>query len=127
MLKSQKGITLVEIMIAVMIFGIGIGMAMRTLPESSVTTTRGRNITIATNLAAEKVEELMSLPFLHADLTQGSHVDPDNPIDLHYERSWDVIDNMPMQGMKRVSVSVNFPTASADSTVTLDTFITSRR
>jgi prepilin-type N-terminal cleavage/methylation domain-containing protein len=127
MLKSQQGITLVEIMIAVMIFGIGIGMAMRTLPESSATTTRGRNITIATNLAAEKVEELMSLPFLDGDLAQGAHSDSDNPIDLHYNRSWNVTDDMPMQGMKQVNVTVSFPTASTDSTVTLDTFITSRR
>ena len=127
MLKSQKGITLVEIMIALVIFGIGIGMAMRTLPESNVTTTRGRNMTIATNLAAEKVEELMGLTFSEADLAQGTHNDPDNPIDLHYERSWLVTDDVPMKGMKRVSVTVNFPTASADSSVTLDTFITSRR
>jgi len=127
MLKSQKGITLVEIMIAVIIFGIGIGMAMRTLPESSVTTTRGRNITIATNLATEKVEELMGLPFSDAELTQGTHNDADNPIDLHYQRSWLVADDTPIPGMKRVSVTVNFPTASTDSSVTLDTFITSRR
>jgi prepilin-type N-terminal cleavage/methylation domain-containing protein len=127
MLKSQKGITLVEIMIAVLIFGIGISVAMRTVPESSVITTRGRNISIATNLAAEKVEELMRVPWGDADLNAGNHDDPDNPLDVHYQRSWTVTDDVPIQGMKRVSVTVGFPTSSADSTVTLDTFITSRR
>ena len=127
MLKSQKGITLVEIMIAVLIFGIGISLAMRTVPESSVITTRGRNITIASNLAAEKVEELMSVSWGNADLNAGSHSDADNPIDSHYQRSWDVVDDVPIEGMKRVSVTVSFPTASTDSTVTLDTYITSRR
>jgi prepilin-type N-terminal cleavage/methylation domain-containing protein len=127
MFKSQKGITLVEIMIAVLIFGIGISVAMRTVPESSVITTRGRNITIATNLAAEKVEELMSVSWGDADLNAGNHIDLDNPINLHYQRSWTVTDDVPIQGMKRVSVLVSFPTSSADSTVTLDTYITSRR
>jgi prepilin-type N-terminal cleavage/methylation domain-containing protein len=127
MLKSQKGITLIEIMIAVLIFGVGISLAIRTVPESSVITTRGRNITIATNLAAEKVEELMSVSWGDADLNAGTHNDADNPIDFHYTRSWDVTDDVPMVGMKRVSVTVSFPTSSTDSTVTLDTFITSRR
>ena len=127
MLKSQKGITLVEIMIAILIFGVGISMAMRTLPESSVITTRGRNITIATNVAAEKVEQLMSVSWGAADLNAGSHSDADNPIDAHYQRSWDVTDDVPIAGMKRVSVTVSFPTSSTDSTVTLDTYITSRR
>ncbi|MFH1755403.1 MAG: type II secretion system protein [Candidatus Latescibacterota bacterium] len=127
MLKSQKGITLVEIMLAVLIFGIGISMAIRTVPESSVITTRSRNITTATNLAAEKVEELMSFSWGHAELSGGNHSDADNPISLHYQRSWTVTDDVPIQGMKRISVTVSFPTASTDSTVTLDTFITSRR
>lgn len=127
MLKSQKGITLVEIMVAVLIFGVGISLAMRTVPESSVITTRGRNITIATNLAAEKVEELMSVAWGDADLNAGNHNDADNPIESHYQRSWTVADDVPIEGMKRVSVTVSFPTASKDSTVTLDTFITSRR
>ena len=90
-------------------------------------TTRGRNITIATNLAAEKVEELMSVAWGAADLNAGTHNDADNPIDFHYQRSWDVTDDVPMEGMKRVRVTVSFPTASNDSSVTLDTYITSRR
>ena len=74
-----------------------------------------------------RLAELMNAAWGDADLNAGDHTDADNPIDLHYRRSWTVADDVPIPGMKRVNVTVSFPTASADSTVTLDTYITSRR
>jgi prepilin-type N-terminal cleavage/methylation domain-containing protein len=127
MLKSQSGIGLIEILIAMVLFGIGLSFAMRTLPESNTIMTRGRNITKATNLAQEKIEELMSAPFSGADLTAGTHNDPENPIERHFTRTWTVTDDMPLKDMKTVNVTVDFQTASKDSSVTVSTFITSRR
>lgn len=127
MLKSQKGVGLIEILIAIVLFGIGVSLALRTLPESNVAMTRGRNISVATNFAQEKVEELMSIPFSNADLTSGAHADPENPIDRSFTRNWTVTDDAPVAGMKTVAVSVSFETANSDSTVTVTTFITSRR
>ena len=127
MLKSQKGVGLIEILIAIVLFGIGVSLALRTLPESNVAMTRGRNITTATNFAQEKVEELMSIPFTDANLNSGAHNDPENPIDRSFTRSWTVTDDSPISGMKTVAVSVSFETGSSDSTVTVTTFITSRR
>ncbi len=127
MLKSENGFGLIEILIALVLFGIGISFALRTLPDSNVAMTRGRNITTATNLAQEKIEELMGDTFSSTDLAAGNHADPVNPIDRHFTRSWSVTEDTPIQGMKTVAVSVSFETASRDSTVTLTTFITSRR
>ena len=127
MLKSQQGIGLIEILIALVLFGAGLSLALRTLPESNVIMTRGRNITKATNLAQEKVEDLMAVPFTDADLTAGTHNDTENPIERHFTRSWNVSDDTPMQGMKTVNVTVGFETASKDSSVTVTTFLTSRR
>jgi prepilin-type N-terminal cleavage/methylation domain-containing protein len=127
MLKSNKGVGLIEILIALVLFGIGISFAMRTLPDSNVAMTRGRNLTTATNLAQEQIEALMATPFTSAELTSGTHADPDNPINRHYTRTWTVTDDSPIQGMKTVAVSVSFETASSDSMATLTTFITSRR
>jgi prepilin-type N-terminal cleavage/methylation domain-containing protein len=126
-LKSQKGIGLVEILIAMVLFGIGLSFAMRTLPDSNVIMTRGRNITKATQFAQEKLEALMSVPYGDADLAAGTHADPDNPIDRNFTRNWTVTDNAPLQSMKTVNVTVSFQTGSADSTVTVSTYITSRR
>ena len=127
MLKCQRGASLVEIMVALVIFGVGLTMAIRNLPEGNAKTTRSRNMSIAVNLAQEKLEDLMALPYSDADLAAGTHTDADNPIRGHFDRSWTVTDDTPITGMKSVSVSVNFPTASADSVRTLRTFISSRQ
>jgi len=127
MLKSEKGVGLIEIMIALVLFGMGISLALRTLPESNVIMTRGRNITIATNLAQEKMEELMAAPYSDTELAAGTHNDTDNPIDRHFTRSWAVTDDTPLQSMKTVAVTVSFETASSDSSVTIRSYITSRR
>jgi prepilin-type N-terminal cleavage/methylation domain-containing protein len=127
MLKSEKGVSLVEIMVALAIFGIGVVAAIRTLPESNAKTTRGRNVTISVNLAQEKLEELMGLSFSDADLDPGTHSDPGNPLRGVYNRSWVVTDATPIDEMKMVSVSVSYETASADSVKTLRTYISSRQ
>ena len=125
--RNEKGASVVEIMVAMLIFGIGLVAAIRVLPESSAKTTRSRNKTIAVNIAQEKVEDLMASGYQAADLAAGDHDDPDNPIRNHYLRTWTVTDDTPVVGMKMISVSVTFPTASADSVATLRTYKTSRQ
>lgn len=125
--KNEKGASVVEIMVAVLIFGIGLVAAMRMLPQSSAHTTHSRNRTIAINIAQEKIEELMAEGYEQADLTAGDHDDPNNPISNHFNRTWTITDDTPVTDMKLVSVSVNFPTSGADSTVTLRTYKTSRQ
>jgi Tfp pilus assembly protein PilV len=125
--RNEKGASVVEIMVALVIFAIGLVAAVRVLPESSVKTTRSRNKTIAVNIAQEKIEELMAAGYQDADLTAGAHDDPGNPIRNHYNRAWTITDNTPVDGMKMISVTVVFPTASADSAATLRTFKSSRQ
>jgi len=127
MLNSQKGIGLVEIMIAMLIFGVGITAALRTLPDSNKATSRARNLTIATNLAQQKMEQLVGTPISGADLNAGNHVDPENPIDIHYTRNWTVTDNSPLTDMKTVTVTVTYTSGSSDNFATLTTYLTSRR
>ncbi len=127
MLKSQSGVGLIEIIVAMVIFGIGISAAMRTLPDSNKATTRARNLSVATNLAQERIESLMGTPLTSADLSAGNHVDPRNPLERHFTRTWTVRDNVPLTGMKRVDVSVVYEGGGEDRTVTLTTYLTSRR
>ncbi len=127
MFKSEKGAGLIEIIMAILIFGIGISAALKILPAGNSAATRAGNLTIATNLAQQKIEELMSYPYSSSDLSNGSHTDSENPLDIHYTRSWTVIDDDPVTDMKRLAVSVSFQTASKDSIVTMSTYLTSRR
>ncbi|MCK4236939.1 MAG: type II secretion system protein [Candidatus Krumholzibacteria bacterium] len=126
-MQSQKGIGLVEIMIAILIFGIGITAALRTLPESNTATTRARNLTVATNLAQEKIEELMCAPFNNAELSAGNHNDPQNPLERHYTRTWSITDDVPVSAMKHLTVTVSYESGSSDNSATLTTYLTSRR
>ncbi|HEX5132352.1 MAG TPA: hypothetical protein VFX92_07685 [Candidatus Krumholzibacteria bacterium] len=127
MLRNERGASVVEIMVALILLGVGMVAAMRTLPESNAKTTRSRNKTTAVNIAQEKIEELMGKPFSDAELAAGDHNDPDNPVNNHYNRTWTISDNTPVDGMKSISVSVSFPTSSADSVATLRTLKTSRQ
>jgi type IV pilus assembly protein PilV len=125
--KNNSGVSLIEIMVALSIFGIGLVVAVRSLPASSEKTTRSRNLSIAVNLAQEGIEELMGRPYKHADLAAGNHADPNNPLHGHFTRLWTVTDNTPVTGMKMISVDVTFPTSGADSVATLRTFKSSRQ
>ena len=127
MLKSEKGVGLIEIIVAMLIFAIGITAAIRTLPVSNAATSRARNLTISTNLAQQKIEELMGAPIDAADLTAGAHNDQNNPIERIYTRTWIVTDNDPVPDMKTVTVTVTYESGSKDNSVTLSTYLTSRR
>lgn len=128
MLKSEKGVGLIEIIIAMLIFAIGITAAIRTLPVSNAATSRAKNLTTATNLAQQKIEELMGTPLSSADLSAGAHNDQDNPLERIYTRTWNVTDNDPIADMKTVTVTVVYESGSSnDNTVTLSTYMTSRR
>jgi len=126
MLKSKNGMSLVEIIVAMAIMGLGIVMVMRTLPDSSTATTRARNVSKATNLAQETLERLMDTPYTHADLAAGAHNDPDNPIEGAFTRTWNVQDDTPYTDMKQIVITVGYPTAQSDSTVTIDSIISAR-
>lgn len=125
--NNQQGTSVVEIMVALLIFGIGVVAATRMLPQSSAHTTHSRNRTTAVNLAQEEIEELMADGFLSADLAAGDHADANNPINNHFTRTWSITDNTPIQDMKLISVSVSFPASGADSSVTLRTYKSSRQ
>ena len=127
MLRSQKGVGLIEIIVAMLIFGIGIASAMRTLPDSNRATTRARNVSVATNLAQEKIEELMGTPLTSAELAAGNHNDPRNPLARHFTRTWTITDNVPLISMKRLAVTVTYAGGGNDRAVTLTTFLTPRR
>lgn len=127
MLRNEQGASLIEIIVALVIFALGVSMAMRTLPDSNSVTNKSRNMTKATNLAQQKLEELLALSYDHGDLNAGTHNDASNPVDVHYNRSWVVAANTPVTDMKRIQVSVIYPPAGASDVVTLTTSITAKR
>jgi prepilin-type N-terminal cleavage/methylation domain-containing protein len=118
---DHRGFTLVEMMIALLVFGIGLVALAQTMPQGLSMRDRARRMSVATNLAQQEVERLRSVPYDDPLLSAGTHTDPMGPIDGAFTRSWVVVDDSPVENMKTVTVTVSFPTSSPDSMAILTT------
>jgi prepilin-type N-terminal cleavage/methylation domain-containing protein len=121
--KDRRGFTLVEMMIALVLFGVGMMALAQVLPNGLSVRDKARRMSVATSMAQEEIERLRDLPYNHADLAAGTHSDPDNPIENAFNRSWQVQTDTPVTDMKRVAVTVTFVTDSADSQAVVTTLI----
>jgi type IV pilus assembly protein PilV len=95
---NARGFTLIEILVALAIFSIGI-LAVAKMQMWNVNNNSNSNITtIATMLAREKVEYLKSLDLSDSEMSPGVYFDPNNPIDANgdtggiFTRSWELTD-----------------------------------
>jgi type IV pilus modification protein PilV len=71
--NNNRGYSLIEVLIAMAIFSIGI-LAVAALQISSTgSNSAARKITDATCYAEDRLETLMSLPWADADLVAGTH------------------------------------------------------
>jgi prepilin-type N-terminal cleavage/methylation domain-containing protein len=118
--SRQAGFTMIEALVGLVVFGVGILMLFQLAPRSSHLGVRARCVSEAMSLAQGKMEELRAMPAQSADLGAGTHVDA---AELgNFTRHWVVDDDTPVSGMRRVTVQVNFHTTSADSTVAITTY-----
>lgn len=115
----QDGFSLVEAMVALVIFGVGTIMLMQLAPKATQYANHGRQLSEANGLAQGLVEELRALPSNDALLQQGTYTDSTQ---TGFVRTWEVTENNPIAGMKRVEVNVSFETIHADSVATVVTY-----
>lgn len=101
------GFTLIEVLIALMIFGVGVLSLGLVIPMATKRVTSAGVQTRASSLAAERAETLLTLPYGDSQLTSGLHADPANPIEGSYYVQWTVTDNQPQPNCKRVRVVVS--------------------
>lgn len=98
-----EGFTLVEVMLAVAIFSIGIlAIASMQIGATNANSSAYR-LTERISLAEARIESLLFLPYGHPDLAQGNHQDPAPP--AGYVITWNVVDNAPVANSKTLSVS----------------------
>jgi len=140
---KEKGFTLIELMIAMIVLGIGI-LALIEMQVAAMSGNSSANqMTIATTLAQDQIERLKGLSFFDAALTDtnagnnGALTNPtdDESFDLtdasnpmnesggttglrRYRRFWNIADNTPIQGVKTVVVFVYWGTVDGDTGLT---------
>ena len=129
-MSDNRGFTLLEVLIAVSIFSIGL-LAVASMQIGAITGNRlGNELSIATFLAQEQVETLKSAALTSAALTPNDalnpvYSDPNNPIDETganggiFNRSWVVANNTTFS--RTVTVTVSWPQAAPAHSVVLTT------
>jgi prepilin-type N-terminal cleavage/methylation domain-containing protein len=117
--RTERGLTLLEVMIALVILSIGLlalsGMQMTSIKANG----SGFKSTTAVSLADQEMQRLKMLSFSNAQLTAGAHTPTpasvtvsvgtsDGTHGVVYGRSYTVTDNSPIAGVKLIAYSVTW-------------------
>ena len=100
--RGSRGFTLIEVLIAMAIFSIGILAVGAMQINSTNSNTTARIHTQETTLLVDQIERLTALAFDDADLDAGNHAVDQDP----YTVSWAVADDVPVVGAKMITVTV---------------------
>jgi prepilin-type N-terminal cleavage/methylation domain-containing protein len=110
MQTGVRGFTLIEVLIVMTIFSTGI-LAVAAM---QITSTKGnasaRRMTEATSLAEKQIENLMQVPYDHADLdpTNNPHVSNQGPYSINWNVTEIDLDSNGINDSKKVQVAVNW-------------------
>jgi type IV pilus assembly protein PilV len=117
--RVETGFSLVELLMTLVIIGIGVMAVAALFPLATKNVNDGRLLTTALGRAQEKIEQLQGAGYSSSLLTAGSYTDTLGS----YVRTWAVQDSVPTVGSKRVFVSVSWPARQGRENVSLATYI----
>jgi len=122
---SEKGFTLVEVVVALTVIAIGVLGISVIFPLSGHDVSKSGMSTKALELCQEKIEELHHSAYDAAALTPAvTHVDSLNPIIEAFNRSWYVTQDQPVSGCKTIEVTVEW-VQDSERFITLSTVMSS--
>jgi len=121
--RSERGTTLIEVAIALIILTVGIVAVAKMFPSAARSQVRSRMLTSGTYYAREKLEELGALAWADTALSAGRHPTGIATEDLGptgaWHRYYDVsVMAAPLTDLKKVTVTVNWTQGSSRSTTT---------
>ena len=130
MVATEKGFTLIEVLVAMVVFSVALlGLEKMHLTAIQVNTIANR-LTQASTLAQDKAEQLLAMSYddpLLADTTapgsvtsypNAGHPDP-TPPPPGYTVSWEVDTDVPSTGLKTINVFVTWNNLKVSKTFSL--------
>ena len=114
---SSKGFTLIEVLIAMVIFSIGIlGVAQMQIMAIKGNAT-ARMLTDTVVQATDQIELLLLRPYDHDDLTEGPHT---GVAPAGYTLVWEVSDDTPVQGNKTITITATHTGINSNKSFTIE-------
>lgn len=113
-LHDQRGFGIIEALAAVALFAVAAVALSATTATSLSANHTSRDVSAASALIYDKIDELRSLNPDAADMASGKHVDASNPLTAtgdasgKYTRTWVVTENTPKVGMAQVVVAITW-------------------
>ncbi len=121
--RGDAGFSAVELMIAIVFFGILMLGFLGVFPLGMRSVEKGERMTVATSLAQDEIERLKTLTAADADLVAGNHADAANPLNGVYTRTWTVTDDTPLPDMKRIDMQVSFSDNGIQRNIQMSTYL----
>ncbi|MFH0727567.1 MAG: prepilin-type N-terminal cleavage/methylation domain-containing protein [Pseudomonadota bacterium] len=115
--NPQGGFAILEALIAMFIFTVGILGVFSMQTTAMKTTSLSRGITEQSAIAAGLVERLMPLSYTHADLTP--NITFTNPNQGRYAISWRVAEDALITNTKTITVTVAWSDRGQQKTINL--------
>ena len=118
---SERGTTLAELMVALVVLSVGILAVAQLFPAGSRGQVQDKMISTANYYAQQKIEELINVPWSDARLTTGRHpaVATSDEVIGAWTRHYDVqVLAAPLDNLKKVTVTVAWNYHGARSVAT---------
>ena len=133
--SNQKGFSLIEILIAITVFAIGI-LAVGNMQITAIKGNSFANdLTKATTLAQDRMEELIGLSYTDtlnndtnangkaglddANVITADHSNPNNPVDGRYNIFWNIATDYPINNTKEIRIIVRWTDRGAQKRVSI--------
>uniref|UniRef100_A0A832I302 Prepilin-type N-terminal cleavage/methylation domain-containing protein n=1 Tax=Eiseniibacteriota bacterium TaxID=2212470 RepID=A0A832I302_UNCEI len=120
---DQRGVTLVELMIALVVLALGVMAVGALFPTGTREASKDNAYTVAHYHAQEKLEELRGKTWTDPDLAPGRHPSTVEDLGSVWRRWYDVeAMSAPLDNLRKITVSVYWIGQSSD-TVTATTYV----
>ena len=116
--SDQRGFSLVELMIAITVLGVGVLSLAGLFPLAMNRVNVGDLESRATFHAQAKLEDLKRVPW--AQLVDDASADT---VDVVFARTWTIQEDAPVAGMKQVQVNVTWADNKGPRTVSISSFL----